>query len=187
MRVHLLNVAACVIAISAVAACGGSSSSSTSSSTSSPSPSPSAATIASVDACKLVTADDATTAVGTTVTNLSAAGGASIPGACYYGTQDASSVVFVYAQAYPDASAADQVSPDQMARILNGQFGVANAKSVSGIGDKAFEYTVTAAQTGSNGEAIFVFKSNVILFIVLTPSTDSSKIETLAKAAVSRL
>lgn len=174
-----------ILAASVLVACGGSNSSSSSS----PTPSPSASRsglLAVSDACKLVTAEDASTAVGTSVTNLAATQGVTIPGACFYGTSDGSASVLIFAQAYSDASSADQIQPDQIAAAFRAQYGITNAKSVTGIGDKAFEYTATSA-SGSPGIAIFVFKANVVMFIVMSPSTDSAKIEALAKTAVSRL
>ncbi len=170
-----------------LAACGGSGNSASSSSESSPSPSPSpskAANLTVTDACSLVSATDASTAVGTTVTNL--AGGASVPGACFYASSDGSSGVLIFAQAYPDATTADNVQPNQMAAAFQAQYGITNARSVAGIGDKAFEYTVSS-QTGSPGIAIFVFKTNIVMFILMTPSTDSNKIEALARTAVGNL
>ena len=136
------------------------------------------------DACQLVTADDASTAVGTPVTNAS--GGAGVPGACFYGSADGSASVIVFAQAYPDSSTADQVQPDQIAAYFRGQYGITNARAVSGIGDKAFEYTVSSS-SGSQGSAIFVWKANVLIFIIMSPSTDTTKLETLAKSAVGKL
>lgn len=190
-RTGLAAVAAASVSLLLVA-CGGSSPSA-SSSTPTPSPTPShQALINNVDACKLVTETDASAAVGTPVTN-SAASGTSIPGACAYVSADGQATVFLFAQTYPDTTTADAVDPNQMASILNGQFGVSNAKSVTGIGDKAFEYTVTNTTQGSGaspsggGVAIFVFKSNVVLFIVMTPSTSTSAIEQLARTAVGRL
>ena len=167
-----------------LSACGGSSPSASSSPSPSPSPSKEAL-ITSVDACQLVTAADATTAANTTVTNAAAGSGIAIPGACVYTSADGASTVFVYAQTYPDINTADAVSADQVAAALSGQYGITNAKSVSGIGDKAFEYTATSA--GSTGVAIFVFKANVVLMILLSPSTDATKVEALARTAVSRL
>ena len=72
-----------------------------------------------------------------------------------------------------------------IAASLSGQYGVTNAKSVAGIGDKAVEYTATGS--GSTGVAIFVFKSNVVLMIILSPSTDGSKVEQLARTALGNL
>jgi hypothetical protein len=63
--------------------------------------------------------------------------------------------------------------------------GVTNAKAVSGIGDKAVEYSTTAA--GGNGSVIFVFKSNVVLMIAVTPAPSSFALEQLAKNAVGKL
>ena len=169
-----------------VVACGGSSNSSSSNSSSNASPSPTkAATYSNVDACKLVTADDASAAVGATVAN--AAGAAAFPGACFYASSDGTTSVLVFAQAEPDASAAASVDPNQITAAFAGIYGIKDAHQVNGIGDKAFEYSATSSESNSNGIAIFVFKANVLLFIVMSPSTDSGKIESLAKTAVSRL
>jgi hypothetical protein len=167
-----------------VSACGSSSPSSKASVTPSPTPTPKATTIANVDACTLVTATDASTAAGTTVVSP---GGAQGSGICLYASSDGTTTVVVFAQAYPDASTANAVSPDQLAAALNGAYGIANAKTVSGIGDKAVEYTVTAAASGSTGAVIFVFKSNVVMFIAISPLTDTKKLEDLARTAVGRL
>ncbi len=163
------------------AACGGPSNTASSS----PSPTTSSQHIASVDACTLVTAAEASAAVGSAVMNVAATSGVQIPGACIYGSSESSAGVFVYAQVYPDTTTADAVQPDQIATILAGQLGVANAHSVSGIGDKAFEYTATGS--GENGIAIFVFKANVVMMIVVNPTTNSASVEQLARTAVSRL
>jgi hypothetical protein len=92
--------------------------------------------------------------------------------------------VIVFAEAYPDTTTADAVSPEQIAASFNNT-GVTNAKPVSGIGDKAVEFGVTTA--GGNGGGIFVFKSNVVLMIVVSPAPSSSSLEQLAKTAVGRL
>lgn len=140
------------------------------------------------DICTLVTADEASAAVGVTVTNLAAQGGVAIPGACFYGSQsDSSAGVLLFAQAYPDAATADQTNPEQMAAAFRAIYGINNAKVVTGIGDKAVEYGATGASSGSAGIAIFVFKSNILLFIIMTPTTDSTKVEGLARTAVGRL
>ena len=125
------------------------------------------------------------TATGLTVTSLAGTTGASIPGACFYGTADGSTSVLVFAQVYPDASSAEAVSPDTMAAALNGAVGIANAKVVTGIGDKAVEYSSTSS--AGNGAVIFVFKSNIVMFIALTPAPDTAGIEKLATIAVGRL
>src|SRR3989442_3211741 len=104
-----------------VTACGGSAGSTSNSSTGA-TPSPTrAAHVNSVDACSLVTASEASAAAGSTVTNLSAAGGGQTPGICIYGSSDSSASVFVFAQVYPDEMTADSISPEQMAAVLNGQ------------------------------------------------------------------
>lgn len=166
-------------------ACGSSPSTNTESK-SSPTPTHSATANLSVgDVCKLVTADEASAALGTTV--ASAAGSFQVPGACFYTNSDGSAGVIIYATAEADATAAENVDPAQIEAAFASAYGIKNAHQVNGIGDKAFEYTVTSTQSNQNGVAIFVFKTNVVLFIVMTPSTDSSKIEALAKTAVSRL
>ena len=183
MRYSLALVA--TISLASCGSCGASNSSSTGSS-GSPSPSPSKAALitGTLDACKLVSATDASTATGITMTSL---GAGSATGVCIYSgqTDSTSASVFVYAQAYPDATSADSISPDQMAAAFQGQFGITNAKSVTGIGDKAFEYTSTSP--GGSGVVIFVFKANVVMFIVLSPTTDSTKVEALARIAVGNL
>ena len=180
-------IALVAIAGLVVSSCGSSPSSTSSNSSASPSPtqSPKATLISKVDACTLVTAADASTAAGTTVTNLAGTSGASIPGACFYGSADGSTSVLVFAQVYPDASSAASVSPETIAASLNGAYGIANAKVVTGIGDKAVEYTSTSS--AGNGAVIFVFKSNVVMFIALTPANGTTGIEQLAKTAVGRL
>ena len=182
-RVQL--TAALVAAAFAAAGCGSSSNSASSSSKSSPTPTQ-AARISTVDACKLVTADEASAAVGTTVQNMAGAGGAQIGGLCIYGSADGQASVFVFGEVFADSTTAQSTSPDQIVAAMNSAYGVANAKVVNGIGDKAIEYTTTGMGSNS-GMAIFVFKSNVLLMIAMAPSTDSAKIETMARAAVGRL
>ncbi len=166
--------------------CGSSGSSSPSPSAPTPSPTPSKAPqISSADACKLVTADDASAAVGTAVSNLATSAGVPFPGACIYGRSDGKASVFVYAQVYPDSSAALAAAPEQLAATLGGAYGVANAKAVSGIGDKAVEYTGTSA--AGIGIVIFVFKSNVVMMLAVTPSPGPTAVEHLATIAVGRL
>ena len=176
------NVIALTTILLAIA-CG----SSTTSTATKPSPSPSpshAPQIASVDACKLVTAEEASAAAGTTLTNESTSTGASTQGFCFYAAAGSSAGVIVFAQVYPDATAAEAVSPQQIAAALNGS-GVANAKPVSGIGDKAVEYSLSSS--GSTGIAIFVFKSNVLVMIAITGTSNASAVEQLARTAVGRL
>ncbi len=179
----LIGLGVAAFAVLAVA-CG--SGSSNSAAKASPSPSPSkGALITSVDACSLVSAADASTAAGATLVNLGAASGTQIPGACIFGNQGTQASVFVYAQAYPDLTTAQSISPDQMAAVFRGQYGITNAKSVAGIGDKAFEYTSTSA--GGSGIVIFVFKANVVILIAVSPTTDTTKVEALAQIAVGNL
>jgi len=185
----LPEVLGSLIALLLAVGCGGSSNSASSSASPSPSPSPStAARVTAVDSCTLVTAADASTAVGgANLASLPTGAGAGQQSICIYGPADSSTnaAVFVLAQVYPDTSTADAVQPDQLAAAMNGQFGVTNARSVNGIGDKAFEYTATGG--ASNGIAIFAFKSNVVLMIVVAPATDPTKVEALARIAISNL
>ena len=164
-----------------IAACG--SPSSPSSASHSPSPSAQAKLISTVDACKLVTASDASSAAGTTVTSIST--GAQISAACLYGSSDGSISVEVFAEAYPDLATARAVSPESIAAAINAGAGVTNAKAVSGIGDKAVEYSLTSS--GASGIVIFAFKSNVLVMIAVTPAIDPTKIEQLARTALGNL
>jgi hypothetical protein len=180
-------LAAVVLAGLLVGACG--SSNSSTSSGSSPTPSPSKeATIASVDACKLVTQSDASAIVGgAAVTNLGASGGAAFPGACVYGSSDSNkpATVFVFAQTFADATSAKAAKPEQIAAAMNAGLSVSNAKAVSGIGDSAIEYTAAGGQ--GNGLVIVVFKANVVFLIYVMPSPDPKALEILAATATTRL
>ena len=177
-----------------LAACGGSCGGSTSTSsnnTPAAEATPSAHKAANLtlptDICTLVTTADVAAALKVDQSKV-LAGGATIPGACFYTTQtDTPTVVYVLAQSYPDSSTAAQIQPDQMAAAYKSLYGISNAKSVTGIGDKAFEYSATSATAGTTGVAIFVFKANVILFLIMSPTSDAAAIETMAKTAVGRL
>jgi hypothetical protein len=180
-------VAVVVLAGILAAACGSAGPSSTSSASSpSPTPTPSPAKIASVDACSLVMVNEASTLAGTTVTNMAGSSGVSIPGACFYGSSDGKASVLVVAQVFPDSTAAVAVSPEQIAASMNGAYGIANAKAVIGIGDKAVEYNASGAQGA--GLVIFVFKSNVVFLIAVTPTPSTpTALENLARTAAGRL
>jgi len=164
-----------------VAGCGGSPGP-TAAAKESPSPTPAAKQklIGKAEACALVTADDASAAVGTTMTSL--AGGASFQGLCIYGSSDGTTTVTVFAQVYPDNVSANAVTAEQMAVYL-GASGVGTAKVVNGIGDKAVEYSSTQ---GSGGLLIMVFKSNVVFMISMMPS-NATAVELMAKTAAGRL
>jgi hypothetical protein len=170
-----------------VSACGssGSSSNPSPSPTPTPTPTPKPTLVASVDASMLVTAADASAAIGTTVTSMSGAGGASVPGLALYGTPDGKTIVLVFAQSYPSATAANAVSPEQMAAVMSAYGSIANAKLVTGIGDKAIEYNLTSS--GGAGIMIFVFKANVVLMVAISPSTSSTAVEQLATSAAAKL
>jgi hypothetical protein len=189
MRTYRSSALVALVVFAGLVACAcGSTTTSSNSSTSSPTPSPtpSPSKIASVDACSLVKVDEASAVAGATVTNMGASGAVSIPGACFYATADGKTSVVVFAQVFPDASAAASVSPETIAASLNGAYGVANAKPVSGIGDKAVEYSTSGAQGA--GLVIFVFKSNVVFLIAVTPSPSApTALENLARTAAGRL
>jgi hypothetical protein len=106
-----------------------------------------------------------------------------VSGACFYSSSDGKTVL-VFASTYPDASTADAVNPDQIAAAINSGYGVANAHAVNGIGEKAIEYTLTGAATGY---VIFVFKSNVVVMIAVSPSATSDPVEKLATIAVGNI
>ena len=172
------------------AACGGGSTSSTSNEKAkeSPSPSPSPVRYAVSDVCTLVTLDDAKAQLkDQQIVNLTAQAGVSIPGFCFYGDNAANKnlSVFIYAVASADAASADQVQPEQLAAAMGGRVGINNAHPVSGIGDKAVEYTTTSSS--GNGLAIFAFKSNVVIMVAVQPTNDPNAVEGLAKTAIGNL
>lgn len=192
-RLGLFGACLCVLAM-ALVACGGSGSGSTGSSGSTEStPSSSSTKEASKnltlpDICSLVTTDDVATLWQTDksqILNVASGAGA---GLCIYGNQaNQQDGLLVIGQSYPDANTADQVQPEQLASIYSRLYGISSAKSVTGIGDKAFEYVTTSTANGSTGAAIFVFKANILLMIILSPATDDSGVESLAKTALTRL
>lgn len=162
-----------------ITACGSTSTSSTSSPSPTPTPTPKANLITSVDACTLVAATDAGSVLGGTFMSAT-----SVPGACFYSSTDGKTTVLVFAQVYPDSTTADAVKPDQIAAAINSGYGVTNATAVTVNGAKAVEYTLTGAATGY---VIFVFKSNVIIMIAVTPSATDSPARQLATIAVGNL
>ncbi len=175
------------IATLALMACGSSSTANgTNGSSPSPTAKPSETHIASVDACKLVTQSEASAAAGKTLVNLQTIGGPAIPGACFYGAQNSSTGVFIYAQVYPDSATADAVTAQEFQTALAAQLGkgATSGKEVGGIGDKAFEFT--GEGNGGNGVAIIVFKANVVFIVALDPG-GATATENLAKTAAGRL
>lgn len=195
-RVYRTQLTAALVAAAfAAAGCGGSNNSANSSTQPSPTPTPTKeAKFSDVKACDLVTSDDAAAAVGGKVQNVSGSGGVAGASVCIYAGTDSPSSVFVLGEAFPDSSAAQSTSPDQIAAAMGGAFGLSNAKVVTDIGDKAIEYNYTANTSSTStptptnsGIAILVVKSNVVFLIAMSPSTDSGKIESLARMAVSRL
>ena len=167
----------------ALTACGGSSGSGSNTGSSSPTSSPTSSSgphIASVDACSAVTADMAKQDLGVDVQ------GSGASTVCTYASSDGKTQLLVFGEVLPDASAAQQVQPDQLAQSFNSAYGITNAKTLNGVGDKAVEYTLNAS--GQSGTIIFIFKSNVVLMLILEPSpSDTSGFEKLAKAAADNL
>lgn len=179
----------CVAVALLVVGCGASNSTSKSATKTSPTPSHAALITGALDACTLITAQEATTTMGVTMQAFGQTGGAPV---CIYAGQlaDGTSIsVVVYGQLYPDTTTADNVSPEQMAAAFRSQFGISSSKSLTGIGDKAFEYTTTATNGGSanSGVVVFVFKANAILLVAVSPTTDDSKAQALARLAVGNL
>src|SRR5260370_26440297 len=86
-----------------VSACGSSNASSKASVTPSP---PKAKLITTVDACKLVTAADASASTGVTLTDIEASMGTQTAGSCLYDSAASTTPFIVATQLYPTASAA---------------------------------------------------------------------------------
>jgi hypothetical protein len=105
---------------------------------------------------------------------------------CTYSSADGTKTLLVFGEILSDASAAAQVQPEQLAQQFNSAYGVTNAKTLNGIGDKAVEYSLTSG--GQSGTIIFILKSNVALMLILEPApSDRSGLEKLAKTAADNL
>jgi hypothetical protein len=105
---------------------------------------------------------------------------------CTYASADGSQSLLVFGEVLPDASAAAQVQPNQLAQSFNSAYGITNSKPLNGIGDKAVEYSLSSG--GQTGTIIFIFKSNVVMMLILEPTpTDTSGFEKLAKDAANNL
>jgi len=114
---------------------------------------------------------------------MTSAGATGAAGACFYSSSDGKSVL-VFAQALSDASTASAIQPEQVVAALNSAYGIADAKAVNGIGDKAIEYTLTGSAAGY---VIFVVKANVAMMIAVSPAASASVVEHLATTAVGNL
>jgi hypothetical protein len=105
---------------------------------------------------------------------------------CSYASSDGSKQLLVFGEVLPDATAAQQVQPNQLAQQFNAAYGVTNEKTLNGIGDKAVEYSLNSG--GQSGTVIFIFKSNVVLMLILEPTpSDTSGFEKLAKDSADNL
>lgn len=105
---------------------------------------------------------------------------------CTYASTDGTKQLLVFGEVLPDASSAQQVQPNQLASGFNTSYGLTNAKQLDGVGDKAVEATLNAS--GQTGTIIFIFKSNVVMMLILEPApADTSGFEKLAKDAANNL
>ncbi|HEV2476740.1 MAG TPA: hypothetical protein VGX22_09370 [Candidatus Dormibacteraeota bacterium] len=106
---------------------------------------------------------------------------------CSYASSDGKTMLLVFGEVLPDASAAQQVQPNQLAQGFNTGYGITNAKPLSGVGDKAVEATLNGG-SGQSGTIIFIFKANVVMMLILEPTPpDTSGFEKLAKDAANNL
>ena len=105
---------------------------------------------------------------------------------CSYASSDGKTSLLVFGEVLPDASAAQQVQPEQLASSFNTGYGYTNAHTLTGVGDRAVEATLNAS--GQTGTIIFVFKSNVVMMLILEPApADTTGFEKLAKDAATNL
>lgn len=106
---------------------------------------------------------------------------------CSYASSDAKTMLLVFGEVLPDASTADQIQPEQLAQSFNTGFGYTNGHTLNGVGDKAVEATLNGS-TGQSGTIIFIFKSNVVIMLILEPApADTTGFEKLAKDAANSL
>lgn len=133
--------------------------------------------ISSIDACGLATADALTKVLGAGYQSSGASG------MCTYTAANGNTSLLLFGEVLPDKTAADAVQPQQLAASFNPAYGITNAKTLSNIGDKAVEYTISSS--GQTGTVIFAFKANVVLMMILVPApSDTTNVESLAKGAV---
>ena len=106
---------------------------------------------------------------------------------CSYASSDGKTMLLVFGEVLPDASAAQQVQPNQLAQSFNTGYGITNTKTLNGVGDKAVEATLNGG-SGQTGTIIFIFKSNVVMMLILEPApADTSGFEKLAADAANNL
>jgi hypothetical protein len=106
---------------------------------------------------------------------------------CSYASSDGKTMLLVFGEVLPDASAAQQVQPNQLAQNFNTGYGLTSAKPLDGVGDKAVEASLSGG-SGQTGTIIFIIKANVVLMLVLEPAPpDTSGFEKLAKNAADNL
>lgn len=139
-----------------------------------------------VDPCSLVSQSEASTAAAKKLVNVVTLGAPRIPGLCAYGMQRTSVVVIVYTQVYANAAIAGAVTVDQFQSALSSLLGQASteAKILTGIGDRAYEFRPTIGS--AKGYAIVVFKGRVV-FLVAIASGNAGTVEGLARTAAGRL
>ncbi|HEV2141015.1 MAG TPA: hypothetical protein VGT01_07465, partial [Candidatus Dormibacteraeota bacterium] len=88
---------------------------------------------------------------------------------CSYASSDGKTMLLVFGEVLPDASAAQQVQPNQLAQSFNTGYGITNVKTLNGVGDKAVEATLNGG-SGQSGTIIFIFKANVVMMLILEPT-----------------
>ena len=185
-----LVIAALAIAM-LVAGCASSSSSSSSTPTpagspaTSPSPATTPTSITALSACSLVTAAEASTAAGTTLQNLAGTTGSPSVVGCIYGSPTVRTAVFIFTHVFADAASAGAADTQAFIAAQNKKNTVSSARPLTGIGDKAVEYTLTNG--GVVGTVIVFVKANVLVLIGLTPSPAESAIQGLAGTAAGRI
>jgi hypothetical protein len=105
---------------------------------------------------------------------------------CSYASADGKTSLLIFGEVLPDASAAQQVQPEQLASSFNTGYGYTNAHTLNGVGDKAVEATLNGS--GQTGTIIFIFKSNVVMMLILEPApADTTGFEKLAADAANNL
>jgi hypothetical protein len=176
-------LAAASAAILALGACGsdGPSSSVTPSPASSPSPSPSASQVAgSVDACKLVTQNEASILAGnTTLAQAPATGGDQATIKCLYTDASLSTQVVVAGKLYGDSAAAKAGFEELAKGVVEGGL---SGVQVTGIGDVA-----EIVHAGSVLDLIVFAKGKWAVMVAVRPPAADTALQSAGFTAASRL